>query len=111
MHSRRKIDGLSGRDCKHLRQAITQCRGINERQRQDAEKDFLLIEAALNGDKIVLSVDNRSRRAYCEMSKTIREFGEIYWINPVEQMGDMTALLKGEMQFRAVWRLDPARGA
>lgn len=61
MYSRRKIISASGKDCEHLRKAVNACDRITDKQRQDADKDFLLIEAALNGDKIILSIDKRAR--------------------------------------------------
>lgn len=110
MYSRRKIGNRSSRDCEHLRQAVKVCERISEKDRQAAEKDFLLVEAALNGDNIILSVDKRARAVYCELSKTIRDFGDIFWLNPIEEASNMRELLKGDIEFKAIWKLDPTRG-
>ena len=110
MYSRRKIGNPSGRDCAHLKEAIKSCAGVSEKQREAAVKDFLLIEAALNGDKIIFSIDKRAREVYCELSKTIRDFADIFWLNPIEESPNISALLKGEIRFKAVWKLDPGRG-
>jgi hypothetical protein len=110
MYSSRKITRRLHRDCEHLRQAVNSCERINDRQRQAAEKDFLLIEAALNGDKIVLSIDKRARDVYCELCKTIRDFADIYWLNPVEEPENVRALFRGDITLKAVWKLDPTRG-
>lgn len=75
------------------------------------EKDFLLIEGALNGDQIILSIDNRARTIYSLMSKNVRDLGDIYWLNPVSDELDMSGVLKGSAQLRAAWKLDPTRGS
>jgi hypothetical protein len=110
MYSRRKIGNRSSRNCEHLRQAVKACERINEKDRQAAEKDFLLVEAALNGDNIILSVDDRARNIYCELSRTIHDFGDIFWLNPIEEASSMRKLLKGDTAFKAMWKLDPRRG-
>jgi hypothetical protein len=110
MYSRRKIGSGSGRDCAHLKKAVRSCKTVSKKESQEAEKDFLLIEAALNGDKIILSIDRRARDIYCKLSKTIRDFGDIFWINPMEEPSSMSALLKGEIELKPAWKLDPSRG-
>ena len=84
MYSRRKIIANSlGRDCATLREAIGKFTEITAAQRAAAEKDFLLVEGALNGDNIIFSIDDRSRDIYCLIGAHVRDFGNIYWVNPV----------------------------
>jgi hypothetical protein len=111
MYSRRKIESPQGRDCTSLRKAVESFEGIDHGQRDAVQKDFLLIEGALNGDQIILSIDNRARTIYSLMSKSIRDLGDIYWLNPVSDDLDVSGVLKGSAQLRAAWKLDPTRGS
>ncbi len=110
MYSRRKIIVNSWRDCATLRDAIGRFAEITVAQRAAAEKDFLLIEGALNGDNIIFSIDDRSRDIYCLIGAHIQEFGNIYWVNPVHEYPETIEVLKGNKQLRAGWKLDPTRG-
>lgn len=111
MYSRRKIENPQGRDCTSLRKAVETFRGIDQGERDAAQKDFVLIEGALNGDQIILSIDDRARTIYSQISKNLRDLGDIYWLNPVSDDLDMSEVLKGSAQLRAAWKLDPTRGS
>jgi hypothetical protein len=110
MYSRRKIINPSGRDCEHLKQAIRNREGLTNKQREDAEKDFLLVEAALNGDQIILSLDERARGIYCELSKTITDIADIFWVNPSTEFSSLRQILQGSAPFKLEWKFDPTRG-
>src|ERR1700693_6284749 len=72
MYSRRKIENPQNRDCNGLKKAVEAFGEIDQGQRDAAQKDFLLIEGALNGDHIILSIDNRARMIYSQMSRSLR---------------------------------------
>jgi hypothetical protein len=111
MYSQRKIIvNPQTRDCKTLRLAVERFSDVTMDQRMVAKKDFLLIEGALNGDNIILSVDDRSRNVYCLMSAHVRDFANIYWVNPVREFLEISEVLKGNGQLKISWKLDPTRG-
>jgi hypothetical protein len=109
MHARRKVLNRLSRDCEHLKEAV----GVrtNEYQKDAAAKDFLRIEAALNGDGIILSWDNRSRDIFRRMSKELRDISGLFWIDPIGEIDEVVTVLQGLAPLRQTWRLDPTRAA
>ena len=45
-------------------------------------KDIPLVEAALETDKIIISLDENARHAFSELAQQIPELRTIVWINP-----------------------------
>ena len=55
---------------------------ISEKKRDAMLKDTHLIEAALQADKIVISMDEKVRQAFGEVTYKIRPLALIAWVNP-----------------------------
>ena len=53
-----------------------------ENDRQAMYKDFLLIEAALATDKIVISLDENAHSPFAKVSLKVGKLRDIMWINP-----------------------------
>ncbi len=45
-------------------------------------KDYILIEAAINTDKIIVSLDEQVRYCFGEISSEVKELKRIIWVNP-----------------------------
>lgn len=61
--------------------------------REAAQKDAHLIEAALVGNQIVVSLDERAREAFSTASRDVRVLTGIVWVNPSKPDEDATAWL------------------
>jgi len=48
-------------------------------------KDFRLIEASLDSDKIIISLDDTARDYYADLSTHIAEIQSILWLNPAQE--------------------------
>ncbi len=55
---------------------------ISEKKRDAMLKDTHLVEAALQADKIVISMDEKVRQAFGEVTYKIRPLALIAWVNP-----------------------------
>jgi hypothetical protein len=56
---------------------------VSEKQRGEMIKDILLLEAALESDRRVVSLDeNTARKYFSRAAKTIPKLREIVWVNP-----------------------------
>jgi hypothetical protein len=56
---------------------------VSEKQRGEMIKDILLLEAALETDRRVISLDdNTARKYFARAAKTIPKLREIVWVNP-----------------------------
>jgi hypothetical protein len=51
-------------------------------KREAMWKDICLVEAAIKTDKIVISLDEKVRQYFSEISEDIPEIGIIFWSNP-----------------------------
>jgi hypothetical protein len=55
----------------------------SDKQRSAMAKDILLLEAALETDRRIVSLDeNTARKYYTQAAKTIPKLREIVWVNP-----------------------------
>lgn len=62
-----------------------------EKDQQAVEKDFHLIEAAMDADGIVVSLDETARRAFALAASQVKELRGLVWANPAresEECGD-----------------------
>lgn len=57
-------------------------------------KDVFLLEAALQTDKIVLSLDNTAQRLFQDAAKQIKLVRDLVWVNPIESPEVVLAWLK-----------------
>jgi len=62
------------------------------------EKDFCLVQAALEADSVVVSLDETAREAYRAAAQGVGEIGDIVWVNPAqEEDGPIEWLKSGAM--------------
>ena len=54
----------------------------SERQSEDIEKDFHLLQAALATDQTVISLDEIIRGLFRQASQSVGEIRNIIWVNP-----------------------------
>jgi len=57
-------------------------------------KDAHLLIAAMESDRIVVSKDDNARKFFSELSESVKEIGEVAWVNPVSAEADTIAWLK-----------------
>jgi hypothetical protein len=57
-------------------------------------KDIALVEAALETDKIIISLDENARHAFSELAQQIPELRTIVWINPANPSEQAIAWLQ-----------------
>lgn len=106
MYSRRKVIACAlVRDCRHIRQAIKRRRNLTERQKEDADKDFLLVEMALNCDHIIISIDDRARGIYHEACRQLSDLSDITWANPLDDFMSFISFLRGDAPTKPSWQL------
>ncbi|MEA5533324.1 hypothetical protein [Crocosphaera sp. XPORK-15E] len=88
-----------------LRKQIEEC-AENYKKREAMWKDICLLEAAIITDKIVISLDEKVRQYFSEVSKDIPEIGIIIWLNPAKNKDQVIiwledgAVLEQERQMR-----------
>lgn len=68
---------------------------LSQTQRAAAEKDLLLIEAALATDRIVVSLDNTAREIFRQVAADLPALQGLVWANPVTDPG-FAAWLEGQ---------------
>lgn len=82
MQARRKVvlkgDGVQD----DLRHSVIAVSG-SEKKRRAMLKDIILIEAAYQADRTVLSLDDYVRRCYGSCAEQVALLREIIWLNPV----------------------------
>lgn len=82
MAARRKTLRVSPSTIPELREKIS--------DRADLQKDAHLIEAALEADKIIVSLDDKAKIGFEGLNLRVRDMHNIRWINPVSQrIGDI----------------------
>jgi hypothetical protein len=64
-----------------LRTKVIQATTI-EKKREAMLKDIHLVEASLQADRIVISMDELVRHCFRELSQKVRILGQIAWVNP-----------------------------
>jgi hypothetical protein len=94
MFARRKVCSIDAPADDELRSKVEQATS-DEKKRAAMLKDTHLIEAALQTDKIVISMDETVRQCFHEAAQTIGTMRQIVWVNPCK--GDETPIewLKG----------------
>ncbi|HEB71342.1 MAG TPA: hypothetical protein ENI77_01830 [Nitrospirae bacterium] len=68
-------------------------------------KDAHLIEAALNSDKIVISLDDKAKNNFSEIAGKFRELKSIVWINPVQEKDKAIQWLEEGAKPYKTWQL------
>lgn len=81
MVARRKLHSINVNTDDALREKI-ECSKAEEKEKEAMVKDIPLIEAAMEADKIVASLDETVRELFADTSNGITELKGIVWINP-----------------------------
>lgn len=93
MFAKKKVHTVTTQQNDQLRNRIAKAIQ-NTIPREAARKDVHLIEAALAGDRIVVSLDEKAREAFSTASRDVRTLTEIVWANPSEPSEDVPAWLR-----------------
>ncbi|HQL61430.1 MAG TPA: hypothetical protein PLQ35_03975 [bacterium] len=67
---------------------------LRKKLREDLEKDFILIEAALATDKTVISLDDKARKGFEQISQELKKLRSIVWVNPDRHIEAVLSWLK-----------------
>jgi hypothetical protein len=87
MVARRKLHPINAKKDYILREMI-ESSNAEEKEKEAMIKDIPLVEAALEADKIVVSLDERVRKLFAYSSNDISELKAIVWINPSKSEED-----------------------
>lgn len=79
MHARKKVERLDEVPSIDWNPAYNE---MTDKQRQIAEKDTFLVEAALATDRLILSLDNEARTVFCLAASRIETLSGVSWLNP-----------------------------
>lgn len=82
MQARSKIVRYEPEGSINLEQAMT-TEGFSSLEEAAVLKDLLLVEAALQTDKVVISRDERARKLFGRLAKHERALRTLVWVNPV----------------------------
>ena len=82
MFARKKLERLDIGESLQLRKRICKA-SENEKQEAAMIKDCHLIEAALETDKIIVSLDETAREALRKASQSVADLRNICWVNPM----------------------------
>ncbi len=83
MYGKRKVCQLDISANEELRGKIERVT-VEEKKRNAMLKDVHLIEAALEADKTVISMDETVRSHFDEIALKVSVFKQIVWVNPVK---------------------------
>jgi len=81
MFARRKIRKVEAAEDPQLRRGVLQT-GDSARKVAAMEKDLHLIEAALDADRIVISLDETVRALFAHAAHAVVKLREVCWCNP-----------------------------
>ncbi len=81
MEARRRVVRINPPEYNELQDKVTNTTD-NENDIDTMQKDMLLLEAALETDKTVISLDETVRRLFARASQQVGEIRDIIWVNP-----------------------------
>ena len=84
MFARRKIEQMEVPDDEQLRLKLGSVT-TNQKKRDAMLKDIHLIEAALQADKIVISMDGTVKGYFQEVTREVFVLRDIVWVNPCKE--------------------------
>ena len=105
MDARRKVDRIVDLpENEELCTKIVNTAG-SERQRENIEKDFHLLQAALATDQTIISLDETIFRLFKRASQQVGEIRNVIWVNPDKTAEEPIAWLQNGAQPEAHRRL------
>jgi hypothetical protein len=109
MRSRRKLVTVEpGRD-NDLLKRILEAEDWTSRQVVAIEKDLLLIEAALETDRLVASSDSTVRDLFVQAAERVNDISSIVWVDPTNEEDDGPGWLRSGARSTAARSLRPPR--
>ncbi len=93
MYAQRKICQIDAPADDGLRSKVEQC-ASSEKKREAMLKDIHLVEAAIQADKIVSSMDETVRHCFHEATRKIGVLRQIAWVNPCKSQETAIAWLR-----------------
>ena len=81
MIARKRFDYVKPSVNKALRDKIEKT-ATNEKEVEDMQKDFHLLEAALATDQSIISLDEAIRKCFARAAQRVGEIRNIVWVNP-----------------------------
>jgi len=93
MYARKKIDPAIALPRSQLRTQLLRC-FVDDGVRNQVDKDFHLISAALSADRIVISLDDTQQELLVGVSDNVKTLKSIVWVNPTNATFDWKVWLE-----------------
>lgn len=103
MVARKKLIPLNVEERQDLRQQV-ELANITQGQKNAMLKDCHLIEAAINTDRRIISLDDTARKLFVGLSHSVADIQDVLWVNPVSDTEQVITWLKGAPN-EAKWKL------
>ncbi len=103
MVARKKLIKLNVEERPDLRQQV-ELENIVQTQKDALLKDCHLIEAAINTDRRIISLDDAARRLFVKLSLSVTDIQDVLWVNPALDPEQVIAWLQGAPN-KAKWKL------
>jgi len=85
-----------------MRRAILRAAATKPMEVAALEKDFHLIEAAIDNDRTVVSLDEVVRKLFKAAAQSVAAIRKVVWVNPVNSAEEAVEWLKGGAKAEAV---------
>lgn len=103
MVARKKLIPLNVEERQDLRQQV-ELANITQGQKEAMLKDCHLIEAAINTDRRIISLDDAARKLFVGLSGSVADIQDVLWVNPVSDSEQVITWLEGAPN-EAKWKL------
>lgn len=103
MVARKKLVRLNVEERPDLRQRV-ELGNISQGEKDAMLKDCHLIEAAINTDRRIISLDDAARKLFVELSLSVTDIQDVLWVNPALDERQVMAWLEGAPN-EAKWKL------
>ncbi len=81
MDARKKVERINTQSRDDIQDKIMNTTD-NENEIENMQKDYHLIQAALETDKTIISLDETVRTLFAQVSQQVNEIRHIIWVNP-----------------------------
>lgn len=103
MMARKKLLLLNVEERPDLRQRV-ELEIISRKQKDTMLKDCHLIEAAIETDKKIISLDDTARELFAGLSHGIKDIQDVLWVNPIAHKDQVISWLNGA-EDEVSWKL------
>jgi hypothetical protein len=104
MRGKRKLALCEPTQSLELEEAMA-AEALGDAQKDAVRKDALLVEAALEADMAIISLDEIARRLYQRLAKHIPRLRTLVWVNPVREDDEPIEWLKAGARLEQSRRL------